>query len=223
MALLDEEKELTRRSDELAERRRALPWVPVEEEYVFQTDDGPKTLAELFDGRSQLLVYHLMLGPGDDAACSGCSFTADSFAGGIVHLEEHGVKFVAISRGPLEKLRAYKERMGWEFDWVSSYGTEFNVDFAVFTEEERRTGKGANFGTPARAGANVREEELHGISAFALDDGVVYHTYSAYDRGTDVLCSTWQLLDRAPHGRDGAPDGWPRRHDEYETTTAGAQ
>ena len=217
--LLAREKELTRRSDELARERRELPWVEVDEEYVFQTDDGTKTLAELFDGRSQLLVYHLMLGPDDTEACSGCSFTADSFRSGIVHLEQAGVKFVAVSRGPLERLEAYKQRMGWEFDWVSCEGTDFNLDFSVFTEEERRTGAGFNFGTPA-ARSNVRDDELHGLSAFALEDGVVYHTYSTYDRGTDVLCSTWQLLDRAPHGRDAAPEGWPRRHDTYESAAA---
>jgi predicted dithiol-disulfide oxidoreductase (DUF899 family) len=219
--LLAQEKELTRRSDELARRRRELPWVAVEEQYVFQAHDGPKSLSELFAGRSQLLVFHLMFGPDDEAACSGCSFTADSLAGGIVHLEQHGVTFVAVSRAPLEKLQDYRRLMGWEFPWVSAFGTDFNLDFSVFTEEERRTGAGFNFGAPRRTDLNVRETELHGLSAFALDEGVVYHTYSCYDRGTDALTGTWQLLDRAPMGRDGAPKDWPRRHYEYEDQAGG--
>jgi predicted dithiol-disulfide oxidoreductase (DUF899 family) len=216
LELLAEEKALTRRSDELAGRRRELPWVAVDEEYVFDSDDGPKGLSDLFAGRSQLLVFHLMYGPDDEAACPGCSFTADNFTGGLVHLEQHGVSFVAVSRAPLEKLRAYRRRMGWDFPWVSAFGNDFNVDFAVFTDEERRTGAGFNFGGRDRTDLNVRETELHGLSAFALEDGVVYHTYSCYDRGTDVLNATWQLLDRTPKGRGEDPEGWPRRHDEYQ-------
>jgi predicted dithiol-disulfide oxidoreductase (DUF899 family) len=212
--LLQEEKDLTRRSDDLAQRRRELPWVPGEKEYEFETSDGTRTLAELFAGRSQLIVYHLMFGPDDEAACEGCSFTADSLAGPVVHLEQHGVGFVAISRAPLQKLEAYRRRMGWEFRWASSSGNDFNTDFGAFTEDDRRNGTGFNFGT-ARREIDLREEELHGLSAFALEDGVVYHTYSCYDRGTDVLNGTWQLLDRAPEGREGAPEDWPRRHDEY--------
>jgi predicted dithiol-disulfide oxidoreductase (DUF899 family) len=219
--LLEREKELTRRSDELARARRELPWVPVEEEYVFQTDEGPNTLGELFDGRSQLLVYHLMYGPNDGLACEGCSFTADTFERAVVHAEHRDVAFVAVSRAPLEKLQAYKERTGWTFRWVSSYGTDFNLDFSVFTEEERRTGEGFNFGSPGGAGVNVRDMELHGLSAFVLEDGVVYHTYSTYDRGTDGLNATWQLLDRAPKGR-GQGSGWPLRYFDYEHTTTGA-
>jgi predicted dithiol-disulfide oxidoreductase (DUF899 family) len=214
--LLDHEKELTRRSDELARERRELPWVPVGEPYSFETDEGTKTLAELFEGRSQLLVFHLMFGPEDAEACPGCSFTADHVDGAVVHLNHRDVTFVAVSRAPLEKLSAYKRRMGWSLPWVSALGTDFNIDFAVFTEEERRTGTGFNFGSQRRADLNVREEELHGLSAFALEDGVVYHSYSCYDRGTDVLHGTWQLLDRAPKGRGDDFENWPLRHDEYE-------
>jgi predicted dithiol-disulfide oxidoreductase (DUF899 family) len=216
IALLEREKRLTRLSDELARERQALPWVAVDEQYEFETDDGRKSLAALFDGRSQLLVYHLMFGPDDELACEGCSYTADSLAGAVPHLNHHGVTFVAVSRAPLEKLNPYKRRMGWTFPWVSAFATDFNLDFAVFTEEGRRTGTGFNFGS---ADINVRELELHGLSAFALEDGVVYHTYSCYDRGTDVLNSTWQLLDRAPGGRSGAPPDWPRRRYEYDEAT----
>jgi predicted dithiol-disulfide oxidoreductase (DUF899 family) len=217
--LLEREKELTRRSDELARERQALPWVAVETEYVFETESGPKSLPELFDGRSQLLVYHFMFGPTVDgwpeAGCVGCSFTADSLDGSVAHLEHRDVTFVATSRAPLDRIEAYKQRMGWSFPWVSSEGSDFNLDFSLFTEEQRRTGTGFNFGTPRRADSNMHDEELHGLSAFALEDGVVYHTYSTYDRGTDVLNETWQLLDRAPKGRGDDFDGWPRRHDEY--------
>jgi predicted dithiol-disulfide oxidoreductase (DUF899 family) len=220
--LLEREKALTRRSDELAQKRRELPWVPVEKEYSFETDEGTKTLAELFDGRSQLLVYHFMFGPSvegwPEAGCPGCSYTADSLDGAVVHLPPHDVTFVAVSRAPLERLDAYKRRMGWSYPWVSYGESDFNLDFAVFTEEGRRTGKGFNFGTPKHAEEiDLRESELHGLSAFALQDDVVYHTYSTYDRGTDALNATWQLLDRAPKGRDDQshPD-WPRLHDEYE-------
>jgi predicted dithiol-disulfide oxidoreductase (DUF899 family) len=214
--LLRQEKELTRRSDELARRRRELPWVRVDKEYTFETDEGTKTLRELFDGRSQLLVFHFMFGADDVEGCPGCSFMADHVDGAVAHLEHHDVTFLAASRGPLEKLAAYKRRMGWGIPWVSSLGSDFNIDFAVFTDEERRTGAGFNFGAPRRADIDVRRDELHGLSAFALDGGVVYHTYSCYDRGTDVLHATWQLLDRAPKGRGELPEGWPRRHDEYE-------
>ena len=225
--LLDREKELTRRSDELARQRQELPWVRVDEPYSFQTDAGTKTLAELFDGRSQLLVYHLMFGPEDEAACPGCSFFVDHLDGAVMHLNQHDVTLLCASRAPLEKLDAYKRRMGWSFPWVSSYGTDFNRDFSLFTEEQKRSGTGYNFGTPRRADLSLEEEEMMGLSAFALSDGVVYHTYSTYDRGTDVLNATWQLLDRAPRGRfkapgeDAKPSGWPRRHDEYDDATAG--
>jgi predicted dithiol-disulfide oxidoreductase (DUF899 family) len=218
--LLEREKELTRRSDELARQRAELPWVPIEKEYRFETDEGTKTLAELFDGRSQLLIYHFMFGPTvegwPEAGCPGCSYTADSLDGAVVHLVHHDVTFVAVSRAPLERLNAYKQRMGWSFPWVSYDGSDFNLDFGAFTEEERRSGRGFNFGTPKHADEiDIRRDELHGLSAFALDGGVVYHTYSTYDRGTDALNATWQLLDRAPKGRGDDPEGWPRRHDEY--------
>src|SRR2546428_4210427 len=151
LELLEREKELTRRSDELARQRQELPWVRVDKEYAFETDEGTRTLAELFDGRSQLLVYHLMYGPDDTAACPGCSYTADSLDGAVVHLEHRGVTFLSASRAPREKLDAYKRRMGWSFPWVSSFGSDFNLDFAVFTEEQRRTGAGFNFGSARRA------------------------------------------------------------------------
>jgi predicted dithiol-disulfide oxidoreductase (DUF899 family) len=231
-ALLAEEKELTRRSDELARRRQALPWVPVEKDYTFEAEDGTKTLSELFDGRPQLLVYHFMFGPTvegwPDAGCPGCSYTADSLDGAVVHLPPRSVTFVAVSRAPLENLQAYRRRMGWAFPWVSAAGSEFNLDFAVFTQEGRKSGSGFNFGTPKHAAEiDLRRDELHGLSAFALEDGVVYHTYSCFDRGTDVLNGTWQLLDRAPKGRvkapseDAASGEWPRRRDEYEDAVAG--
>jgi predicted dithiol-disulfide oxidoreductase (DUF899 family) len=216
--LLEREKELTRRSDELARERRALPWVRIDEPYRFETEDGTKTLAELFGGRSQLIVYHFMLGPNTPDGCVGCTFAADHFDGAVAHLEQHDVTFLCASRAPLSTLSAYKRRMGWSFPWVSSQGSDFNRDFGAFTEEERRTGTGFNFGTARHSDLDLRnDEELMALSAFALDDGVVYHTYSCYDRGTDVLNGTWQLLDRSPKGRDeGAPEDWPRRHDEYE-------
>ena len=217
--LLQDEKEHTRRSDELAKKRAALPWVPVEKEYGFETSDGRRTLAELFDGRSQLLVYHFMFGPSvegwPEAGCPGCSYTADSLDGAVAHLPHRDVSVVAVSRAPVERLHAYRERMGWSFPWVSYGESDFNLDFAVFTDEGRRTGTGFNFGTQKHADLDLRETELHGLSSFVLEDGVVYHTYSTYDRGTDVLNATWQLLDRSAKGRGQDPDRWPRRHDEY--------
>ena len=217
--LLEQEKELTRLSDELAQKRRELAWVRIDKEYAFQTDEGTKTLAELFDGRSQLLVYHFMHGPNTPEGCEGCTFAADNFAGALPHLAAHDVTFLCASRSPLETLQAYKRRMGWSFPWVSSEGSDFNRDFGAFTEEDRRNGTGFNFGSPGGAGVDViHNEELMALSAFALKNGVVYHTYSAYDRGTDVLNPTWQLLDRAPKGRDdGAHPNWPRRRDEYRS------
>src|SRR5437867_10027651 len=156
IALLADEKELTRRSDELARKRQALPWVPVEKDYTFETDNGTKTLGELFDGSTQLLVYHFMFGPTvegwPDVGCPGCSYTADSLDCAVAHLPPRGVTFIAVSRAPLENLQAYKRRMGWSFPWVSAAGRDFNLDFAVFTEEGRETGTGFNFGTEARGG-----------------------------------------------------------------------
>ena len=219
-ALLEREKALTRRSDELAREREQLPWVRVDKEYAFDTNEGVKTLAELFDGRSQLLVYHFMFGPSvegwPEAGCPGCSYTADSLDGAAVHLPHRDVTFVAVSKAPLENLNAYKERIGWSFPWVSYGDSDFNLDFAVFTEEGRRTGKGFSFGNPKYADVDMRETELHGLSSFALEDGAVYHTYSTYDRGTDALNGTWQLLDRVPKGRGEGFEGWPRRSYEYD-------
>jgi len=218
--LLELEKEHTRRADELARMRRQLPWVPIEKSYKFETNDGTKTLAELFDGRSQLLVYHFMFAPDWDAGCVGCSLLADHFDGGMIHLNQRDVTMICVSRAPLEKLNAYKRRMGWNFTWVSSLGSDFNFDFGVsFTEDQQANGAEYNF-----RWEDAPEDEWPGLSSFALEDGVVYHTYSTYDRGTDVFNTFYQLLDRAPKGRDeeallrGEGEWWWRRHDEYEET-----
>jgi predicted dithiol-disulfide oxidoreductase (DUF899 family) len=215
-ALLEREKQLTRLSDELARQRAALPRVRIDVPYVFDTEGGPKTLAELFDGRSQLLVYHFMHGPGSPGGCSGCTYAADSYDASLPHLNAHDVTLVLASRSPLETLLAYRERMGWTIPWVSCGDSTFNRDFGAFTEAEREAGTGFNFGTPAGAAIDLRRDELMGLSAFELVEGVVYHTYSTFDRGTDVLISTWQLLDRAPRGReDDRFPNFPRRKDEY--------
>jgi predicted dithiol-disulfide oxidoreductase (DUF899 family) len=239
MALLEREKELTRRADELARERSELPWVPVEKDYRFETAGGAKTLAELFDGRSQLLVYHFMLGPEYTAGCPTCSAIAGSFDGMTVHLGHHDVTFTCISSAPLEKLEAYKRRMGWAFPWASSQGSDFNLDYSVsFTEEQQRSGGEYNFAEfptmqpvlDAGIGPIVEQaaatgtdpagymRQAPGMSAFALEDGVVHHTYSAYARGLDVLMGFYQWLDRAPLGRNEGdpPQLWLRRHDEYE-------
>ena len=215
--LLELEKELTRRSDEVAKRRRELPRVRVDEPYEFETTDGTKTLAELFDGRSQLIVYHFMHGPNTPDGCTGCTFATDSFNGVEPHLNAHDVTFVLASRSPLETLNAYKQRMGWSIPWVSSGKSDFDRDFRAWTEQDRENGTGYNFGTLKNAGVDTAHDmELMALSVFELEDGVVYHTYTCYDRGTDVLNGTWQLLDRTPKGRDeGAAEGWPRRKDEY--------
>lgn len=217
LALLAEEKALTRRSDELARRRRQLPWVRITEPYVFDTEDGEATLADLFHGRSQLIVYHFMFGPDWDAGCPSCSSAADGFDLTHLHLQNHDVAFTAVSRAPLEKLVAYRERMGWSFPWASSARSRFNVDFNVSFTEESVAGQTNNFGPLADwqlDPANLPHEGP-GMSAFVLDDGVVWHTYSAYARGLDALWPMWQWLDRAPFGRREAGD-WFRRHDEYE-------
>jgi predicted dithiol-disulfide oxidoreductase (DUF899 family) len=213
--LLVREKELTRLGDELAAQRRALPWVRVEKDYVFETEDGPRTLADLFDGRSQLLVYHFMFGPDWDAGCSSCSFLADEVDRGSVHLGQHDVKMVFVSRAPLPKIAAYQRRMGWGVTWVSSHGSDFNFDFGVsFTPEQRRDGAEYNFRR-----IDEPHDELPGLSAFVLDDGVVYRTYSTFARGLDIIDNVYQLLDRAPKGRNEADgDDWIRRHDEYPAT-----
>lgn len=215
LALLDAEKELTRRSDELAARRRELPWVPVDTAYRFDTVDGERTLAELFDGRSQLLVYHFMFGPDWTEGCPVCSFWADSFNGTATHLNRRDVTFTCVSRAPLDRIIAYKQRMGWSFPWVSSLRSDFNRDFGVsFPEAPLPEDARYNFTQPPFGAENP------GLSAFALDDGVVYHTYSCYARGLDTINAAYQLLDRAPHGRNEdnlpVPIAWVRRHDEYQ-------
>ena len=215
--LLAQEKELTRTRDALNAERRRLGMVKIDKDYVFEGPQGEVGLRDLFDGCRQLVIQHFMFDPRWEDGCPSCSWAADEISDGrLRHLQEGDTAFAAVSRAPLAKIEAFKARMGWRFPWVSSYGTDFNIDFSVFTEDERRSGAGFNFGTPRRADLNVRDSELHGLSAFALEDGAVYHTYSTYDRGTDVLSSTWQLLDRTPLGRDDEnhPD-WPRRRVEY--------
>jgi predicted dithiol-disulfide oxidoreductase (DUF899 family) len=201
-----EEKELTRRNDALAHKRQALPWVAVTTNYHFETNDGTKTLAELFDGRSQLIVRHFMHGPKTSEGCPGCTFETDNLVGAVAHLAHRDVTFILASRSPLEVLNAYKVRMGWEIEWVSSEDA-FDRDFFEIMHVP----------TPRRPGNMLDVMELMALSAFALEDGVVYHTYSTYDRGTDALNATWQLLDRAPKGRGEHFDGWPRKRDEYAT------
>ena len=234
LALLDDEKELTRRSDALAERRRQLPWVRVEKEYRFDTEQGSRTLAELFEGRSQLLVYHFMFGPDYKAGCPSCSTIADGFDGIAVHLENHDTALVAVSRAPLAKLAEYKRRMGWGFRWASSFGGEFNVDFHVrFSEEQQKSG-GIEYNYRREGAWQVRGEngpvaeiaaatgtdaatytrERPGMSSFVLENGVVYHAYSTYARGLDGLWGMYQWLDRAPKGRNETGVWW-RRNDEY--------
>jgi predicted dithiol-disulfide oxidoreductase (DUF899 family) len=223
--LLIAEKELTRRGDEIARQRRALPWVPIDKEYRFDTDEGTASLADLFRGRSQLLVYHFMFGPDYDAGCPACSAIADGFNGSAPHLAGHDVMLWAVSRAPLGKLQRYQQRMGWAFPWASSNDSDFNVDFEVApTEvwsppEEMRAPFEAWAATTGTDWATYARERP-GMSAFALEDGVVYHTYSTYARGLDALWGMYQWLDRAPLGRNEAraaddPLNWFRRHDEY--------
>jgi predicted dithiol-disulfide oxidoreductase (DUF899 family) len=234
LELLEAEKALTRRSDELARWRQELPWVPIDKAYRFGTDDGPASLADLFAGRSQLLVYHFMFGPDYTAGCPSCSAIADGFDGFVVHLANHDVTLCAVSRAPLAKLQAYKRRMGWSFPWASSFGSDFNYDFhAAHTKEEWQAGAVEyNFRAmdmrPAPEASGVLAEiastvgtdwptyrrEGPGVSAFALEDGVVHHTYSAYARGLDGLWGMYQWLDRAPLGRNET-GFWYHRHDEY--------
>ena len=233
--LLKAEKELTRRSDELAQRRQELPWVRVDKAYRFENDEGSATLADLFRGRSQLLVYHLMFGPEYNAACPSCSAIADGFNGIVVHLENHDVAMTAISRAPLHKLQAFKRRMGWTFPWASSDGSDFNFDFNVsLTEEQQRAGgteynyqRGGAWQSPSPDGpvakvaamtgtdAATFMRQKPGMSAFVLEDGVVYHTYSTYARGLDGLWGMYQWLDRAPKGRNETGVWW-RHHDMYD-------
>jgi predicted dithiol-disulfide oxidoreductase (DUF899 family) len=236
--LLAAEKEHTRRGDELARQRRELPWVRIDKDYSFDTDDGSASLADLFRGRSQLLVYHFMLGPDYKAGCPSCSAIADGFDGFAVHLANHDVMLTAVSHAPLANIKAYKGRMGWSFPWASSYDSDFNYDFAVsYTEEQQREGAVVEYNfAPRDLGQRVSDSEdsvtaqvarstgtdldtflreAPGMSAFALEDGVVYHTYSAYARGLDGLWGMYQWLDRAPKGRNET-GYWLRRHDEYD-------
>jgi predicted dithiol-disulfide oxidoreductase (DUF899 family) len=234
--LLLAEKELTRRSDELARQREDLPWVRIDNKYVFDTDEGTASLADLFRGRSQLLIYHFMFGPDYEAGCPSCSAIADGFNGSVVHLANHDVTLCAVSRAPLAKLQAYKQRMGWSFPWASSFDSDFNYDFQVtHTREEWQSGAVEyNFRTVDLRLPETGEEnpfvaaiissvgtdwptyrtEGPGMSAFALDDGVIYHTYSTYERGVDALWGMYPWLDRAPLGRNETVLWW-RRHDEY--------
>ena len=227
--LLRREKEHTRTADELAQQRRDLPWVPVEKEYRFQTDEGTRALADLFDGRSQLLVYHFMFGPSYEAGCPVCSSSADAVNGVLAHLHARDVTMLYVSRAPLEKLQAYKRRMGWSFPWVSSADSDFNFDFGVsYTDEQVRERMGPILeGEPPPvlrqlAGATGTDvagyvSEGPGMSAFALADGAVYHTYFTHARGLEFLMGYYPILDRAPKGRDESDSSafWIRRHDEY--------
>jgi predicted dithiol-disulfide oxidoreductase (DUF899 family) len=233
--LLTEEKEHTRRGDELARKRQQLPWVRIEKDYTFDSDEGSASLADLFRGRSQLLVYHFMLGPEYKAGCPSCSAIADGFDGFAVHLAHHDVMLMAVSRAPLANIQAYKRRMGWTFPWASSFESDFNYDFGVsFTDEQQRSGATeynfvardmrprldpegpvAEFAKTVGTDVATFLEEGPGMSAFALEDGIVYHTYSTYARGLDGLWGMYQWLDRAPKGRNETGVWW-RRHDEYD-------
>ena len=221
-ALLAKEKEFIRARDRLSAERRALPWVKVDKDYVFDTPDGKKSLSELFAGKSQLIVYHFMLGPGWEEGCPSCSFLADHFYGAIIHLSQRDVTLTAVSRAPLAEIEAYKKRMGWKFKWVSSFGHDFNHDFHVsFTKDEMAKGAEYNYTVD-----KIPSEELPGLSAFIRDEnGKVFHTYSSYARGLDTLVGTYNFLDMAPKGRDeGALPwtmAWVRRHDEYEDKPKG--
>jgi predicted dithiol-disulfide oxidoreductase (DUF899 family) len=234
--LLQREKEHTRMGDELARERRELPWVPVEKEYRFETDEGTRTLAELFDGRSQLLVYHFMFGPSYEVACPTCSSMADGFNGLLPHLHARDVTMLLVSRAPLEKLQAYKRRMGWSIPWASSAGSDFNFDFSVsYPDDQVREWMPAlddpASGLPQMAAATGTDvagyaEEGFGSSSFVLDDGVVYYAYSTNGRGVEFLMGYYPILDRVPKGRDEgdskapASMSWIRRHDEYDSADA---
>jgi predicted dithiol-disulfide oxidoreductase (DUF899 family) len=238
LELLQAEKELTRRTDELARRRQELPWVRLDKQYRFDTDEATATLADLFAGRSQLLVYHFMFGPDYTAGCPSCSAIADGFSGSVVHLANHDVTLTAVSRAPIAKIQAYKRRMGWSFPFASSYGSDFNYDFQVghtkeawdagaveynFRVSDLRPSASEENSWNAWAEAIVGTDwetyrrEGPGMSAFALEDGVVYHTYSAYERGLDAVWGMYPWLDRAPLGRNETGMWW-RRHDEYDAS-----
>jgi len=218
-ALLAKEKEATHLRDQLNAQRQALPWVKVTADYAFDTPAGRKSLAELFDGRSQLIVYHFMLGPDWTAGCPGCSFLADHLDGALPHLTHHDVTLTAVSRAPLAKIEAYKKRMGWHFPWVSSNGSSFNFDFHVSFTPEQLAGDGVEYNFTKIKPENANDE-LPGLSAFFKDEaGNVYHTYSSYGRGPEELIGTLMILDRAPKGRneDGTMS-FVKRHDEYDGT-----
>jgi predicted dithiol-disulfide oxidoreductase (DUF899 family) len=236
LELLEAEKEFTRRGDELARQRQELPWVRIDKAYRFETDEGNAALADLFRGRSQLLVYHFMFGPDYTAGCPSCSMIADGFNGFAVHLANHDVMLWAVSRAPLAKLQAYKRRMGWTFPWASSRDSDFNFDFNVaFTEEQQRAGgveynyrRGghamdaapvpepvAQFAATCGTDAATYRRDRPGLSAFVREDGVVYHTYSTYARGVDAIWGAYHWLDRAPKGRNETGVWW-RRHNEYD-------
>jgi predicted dithiol-disulfide oxidoreductase (DUF899 family) len=238
LRLLNAEKELTRQSDAVAKQRQDLPWVRIDKDYRFETEDGRATLADLFRGRSQLLIYHYMFGPDYTAGCATCSTIADGFNGFAVHLSNHDVMLSAVSRAPFAKISAYRRRMGWSFPWASSYGGDFNADFSVSFTEEQQQGGGIDYNyhredpMPAGRGASTWQgpvaenagmtgtdvptytRERPGMSAFIQDDGEIYHTYSTYARGLDGLWGMYQWLDRAPKGRNEEGMWW-RRHDEY--------
>jgi predicted dithiol-disulfide oxidoreductase (DUF899 family) len=235
LELLEAEKELTRRSDDVARRRQALPWVRLDKDYRFETEEGNVSLPDMFKGRSQLLVYHFMFGPDWTAGCPSCSAIADGFDGFVIHLANHDVMLSAVSRAPLAKLQAYKRRMGWTFPWASSRGSDFNFDFNVaFTEAQQREGgveynykRGghamdatpvpepvAGFAASCGTDASTYSRDRPGLSAFVIEDGVVYHTYSTYARSVDGIWGMYQWLDHAPKGRNETGVWW-RRHDEY--------
>ena len=227
-ALLEEEKELTRRSDELARKRRRLPWVRVEKDYSFETEHGTKSLAELFDGRSQLLVYHFMFGPDYTAGCPVCSSIADSLAPQVAHLKARDTTLLLASRAPLEKLLAYRQRMGWPIDWVSSGGNDFNRDLGFLsTKEELKPFLEGEIPPVVEQMADATGTDVAGyvsqgpgLSAYALEDGIVYRTYVTTARGLEPAMAYYALLDRTPRGRDESDTRplWVRRHDEYETS-----
>jgi predicted dithiol-disulfide oxidoreductase (DUF899 family) len=217
-ALLAKEKAFTKQRDAISAARRELPWVKVEKEYVFEGPDGKEALADLFDGRSQLIVYHFMLGPGWEEGCPSCSYLADHFDGAVVHLAHRDAALVVVSRAPLAEIKKFQKRMGWRFKWVSSHGSDFNRDYHVsFTEDEMKKGEVVyNYRK-----SEFPSEEAPGLSVFARDEaGNVFHTYSAYARGLDILIGTYNFLDMAPKGRDEADlpwsMAWIRHHDRYE-------
>lgn len=220
--LLQREKELTRQRDEVARHRRELPWEKVDKQYTFDTPSGKKSLAELFAGRSQLVIYHFMLGPDWEEGCPGCSFVSDHFDGSLAHLMARGVTFVAVSRAPLAKIEAFKRRMGWRFDWVSSHGSDFNFDFGVsFSAADHAAGKVPYNYTLQE----FPHDEAPGLSVFLRTaDGEIVHTYSTYGRGLDVLIGAYNLLDMVPKGRDEddyeSPMQWVRHHDRYDSVAS---